>query len=212
MSFHEIRFPTNISLGCMGGPERRTEVIVLGSGHEERNARWADSRRRWDAGYGIKTLDDLHAVITFFEERRGRLHGFRWKDPTDFKSCPPQSTPGAGDQPLGTGDGATADFQLTKVYGEAFAPYARTIAKPVAGSVLVAVDGNAQAQGVDWTVDTATGVVSFLPGHAPAEGAVISAGFAFDVPARFDTDTLKINLVSFEAGQIPNIPVVELRL
>jgi uncharacterized protein (TIGR02217 family) len=101
MSFHETRFPTDISRGAQGGPERRTDVVVLGSGFEERNARWANSRRAWNAGYGIKSLDDLHAVIAFFEERRGKLYGFRWKDHADFKSCPPQSSIAATDQQLG---------------------------------------------------------------------------------------------------------------
>ena len=89
--FHDIRFPTAISRASHGGPERRTDVVVLGSGAEERNARWADSRRSYNAGYGVKSLNDLHAVIAFFEERRGRLHGFRWRDPSDWKSCPPES-------------------------------------------------------------------------------------------------------------------------
>jgi Conserved hypothetical protein 2217 (DUF2460) len=57
------------------------------SGAEERNSRWADSKRSYNAGYGIKSVDDLHAVIAFFEERRGRLHGFRWKDWSDYKSA-----------------------------------------------------------------------------------------------------------------------------
>ena len=134
--FHETRFPTAISRAAHGGPERRTDVVVLGSGAEERNARWADSRRSYNAGYGVKSLDDLHAVIAFFEERRGRLHGFRWRDPTDCKSCPPESTPTALDQEIGTGDGTTAAFQLTKTYGSAFNPWTRAIKKPVAGTVL----------------------------------------------------------------------------
>ena len=120
--FHDTRFPTAISRAAHGGPERRTDVVVLGSGAEERNARWADSRRTYNAGYGIKSLDDLHAVIAFFEERRGRLHGFRWRDPTDFKSCPPESTPSALDQQIGTGDGTSAVFQLSKTYVSAFNP------------------------------------------------------------------------------------------
>ncbi len=86
-------FPTDDLAQCdAGGPERRTDVVVLGSGHEERNSRWANSRRSYNAGYGVKSLDDLHAVIAFFEERRGRLHGFRWRDHADWKSCPPSAT------------------------------------------------------------------------------------------------------------------------
>jgi uncharacterized protein (TIGR02217 family) len=212
MSFHEIRFPTAISRGASGGPERRTDVVVLGSGHEERNSRWADSRRTYNAGYGIKTLDDLHAVIAFFEERRGRLYGFRWKDHADFRSCPPSATPDALDQPLGVGDGETAVFQLVKRYGAAHAPWSRRIAKPVAGTLLVAVDGAAVAVGTAVTVDSTTGVLTFAPEHIPAEGTVVTAGFEFDVPVRFDTDKLEVSLQGFSHGAIPSIPIVEVRL
>jgi uncharacterized protein (TIGR02217 family) len=210
--FHETRFPTAISRGAHGGPERRTDVVVLGSGFEERNARWANSRRAWNAGYGVKSLDDLHAVIAFFEERRGRLYGFRWKDHADFKSCPPEQTPTALDQQIGIGDGSTATFQLTKRYGSAFAPWDRDIKKPVAGSVLVAVAGAPQALGTDFTADTTAGLVTFLPGHIPPADATITAGFAFDVPARFDTDKLELDLSGFRHGAIPSIPIVEIRL
>lgn len=209
--FHETRFPTAISRAAHGGPERRTDVVVLGSGAEERNARWADSRRSYNAGYGVKSLDDLHAVIAFFEERRGRLHGFRWRDPSDCKSCPPESTPTALDQTIGTGDGTTAAFQLVKIYGSAFNPWTRAIRKPVDGTVLIAVAGVTQAPGTAFTVDPTTGLVAFQPGHVPADDAIITAGFEFDVPVRFDTDKLEINIQGFRHGAIPSIPIVEIR-
>ena len=141
MGFDDVRFPTRISRGSSGGPERRTEIVVTGSGAEERNARWADSRRRYDAGLGIASLDDLHEVIRFFEERRGMLHGFRFKDHADWKSCAPGARVSALDQALGTGDGVTAGFQLVKRYGAGLRDYVRTITKPVRGSVHVAVAG-----------------------------------------------------------------------
>ncbi len=211
MSFHETRFPTNISRGAHGGPERRTDVVVLGSGAEERNARWADSRRTYNAGYGVRTLDDLHAVVAFFEERRGKLHGFRWHDATDFKSCAPEKAPSMLDCVLGTGDGVVTRYSLIKTYGTTFAPYARRITKPVAGSLLVAVAGVAQPA-TAFIADTTTGAVIFLPGHIPAAGAIVTAGFQFDVPVRFDTDKLEINLTGFRSGAIPAIPLVELRV
>lgn len=212
MSFHEIRFPTAISRNAQGGPERRTDVVVLGSGYEERNSRWADSRRVYNAGYGVRSLDDLHAVIGFFEERRGRLHGFRWKDHLDWKSCAPGAMPAASDQRIGAGDGTRTTFQLTKTYGSAFAPWTRAIAKPVAGTVKLAVAGVAQAEGTAFTIDATTGLVTFLPGHAPIAGAAVTAGFEFDVPVRFDTDKLEVSLQGFEHGAIPSIPIVEVRL
>ncbi len=212
MSFHEIRFPTAISRGAHGGPERRTDVVVLGSGHEERNARWADSRRIYNAGYGVRSLDELHAVIAFFEERRGRLHGFRWRDHADWKSCAPERSPTATDQALGFGSAVRTTFQLTKRYGSAFAPWDRTIKKPLAGTVLVAVAGLLKVEGVGWDLNPLSGLVTFRAGHVPPAGTLVTAGYEFDTPVRFDTDKLEINLQGFRHGAIPSIPIIEVRI
>jgi uncharacterized protein (TIGR02217 family) len=211
-SFHEILFPLDIALRSAGGPERKTEIVALGSGHEERNARWAHSRRRYDAGYGIKTLDALSTVVAFFEERRGRLYGFRWRDRLDHSSAAPGGSVSALDQPIGFGDGATAGFQLAKTYGGAYAPYRRPIVKPVSGSVRVAVAGVEQTPGVHFTVSAATGLVTFLAGHLPSAAEPVTAGFQFDVPVRFDTDYLEIDLSAFAAGSVPHIPLVEIKV
>ena len=212
MAFHETRFPTNVSKGAVGGPERRTDVVTLASGFEERNSRWADSRRSYNAGYGIRGVDDLHAVLAFFEERRGRLHGFRWRDHADFRSGPPSRAPLAGDQAIGTGNGALAVFQLTKSYGSTYAPYMRTIRKPVQGSVKIAVAGAPKTEGTHFTVDHGIGAVTFLAGSIPAAGVAVTAGFEFDVPVRFDTDRIEVNLQTLAAGSIPHIPIIEVRL
>jgi uncharacterized protein (TIGR02217 family) len=210
-AFHEVLFPCDIALGSRGGPERRTDIVTLRSGYEERNSIWANSRRRYNAGYGLRDKDDAKfaAVVQFFEERRGRLYGFRWRDRFDMSSAP---TPGVVvtplDQQIGTGDGATTAFQLVKTYGATFAPYARTIKKPVAGSVRIAVNGVELTSG--WTVDATSGIVAFAA--APASGAIVKAGFQFDVPVRFDVDYLEIDYTTWKAGQIPNIPVIEIRV
>ncbi|MCW2307888.1 DUF2460 domain-containing protein [Rhodobium gokarnense] len=209
-AFHEVRFPTDLAFNSTGGPERQTEVVRLGSGREERNTRWAESRRRFDAGYGIRTLNDLHEVIVFFEERRGRLHGFRFRDPLDWKSCAPGGAPAPTDCYVATGDGATRTFQLVKVYGASSTRYTRTIAKPVAGTVRVAVDGAEKDDGADFTLDASTGIATFTSAATPANGAVVRAGFEFDVPVRFDTDRLEINLAAFEAGELPSVPLLEI--
>ncbi len=207
MAFHDIRFPDNISRNARGGPERRTQIVELASGDEERNASWANSRRRYDAAYGIRRVDDLAAVVAFFEARNGRLYGFRWKDWADSKSCLPSGTPAATDQSIGTGDGTKTAFQLVKTYTSSSQSWTRTITKPVAGTVTVAVDGTGQSSG--WSVDTTTGVVSFST--APATGAAITAGFEFDVPVRFDTDTLDVTLDIERLGSITSIPLIEVR-
>lgn len=210
-AFHEILFPLDIALKSAGGPQRRTDVVTLGSGREERNARWAHSRRRYDAGYGVKTHQALSQVVAFFEERRGRLHGFRWRDRLDHSSAAPETDVTALDQIIGTGDGVTDTFALSKTYGGIYSPYRRPIEKLVSGSVRVAVAGDDAEEGTAFTVDTATGVVTFLAGHIPAMGATVTAGFLFDVPVRFDTDYLEVDLSAFAAGAIPKIPLVEIR-
>ena len=211
-AFHEVTFPLDIAIGSRGGPERKTEIVTTGSGREERNARWAHARRRWNAGYGVKSLDTLSQVVAFFEERRGRLYGFRWRDRLDHSSAAPGAEAGPTDQLIGLGDGTRTEFQLMKTYGSLHAPYARPIAKPVAGSVRIAVDGIEAEAGTDFDVDPVTGLVIFGPGQAPADSAPVTAGFHFDVPARFDTDFLEVDLAAFAAGEIPSIPIVEIRL
>ena len=207
MAFHDVRFPDTISRGARGGPERRTQVVELASGDEERNASWANSRRRFDVAYGIRRADDLAAVVAFFEARNGRLHGFRFKDWGDHKSCPPSQAIDASDQQIGTGTGAATTFALLKHYVSGAQFWTRAIAKPVAGSVRLALDGVAQMTG--WSVDAATGRVSL--NTAPGAGVAITAGYEFDVPVRFDTDTLDVTLDLERLGSITSIPLIEIR-
>jgi uncharacterized protein (TIGR02217 family) len=210
MSFHEVRFPAPLSVGSSGGPERRTEIVTLRNGSEERNTPWRHSRRRYDAGLGIRSLDELSEVIAFFEARQGQLHGFRWKDWADFKSCAPSLQPGTLDQRIGTGDGVTRDFALSKIYASGAYAYSRPIRKPVVGSVVVAVAGEVLTSGADYMLDASTGIVTL--NLAPAEGVFVTAGFEFDVPVRFDTDRIAVSVSGFAAGEIPAIPVVEVRV
>jgi uncharacterized protein (TIGR02217 family) len=210
MTFHEVRFPTSLSLGSGGGPERRTEIVTLVNGFEERNSPWSESRRRYDAGLGMRSMDDVAGLIAFFEARRGQLFGFRWKDWADFTSGLPSSGVTADDQVLGQGDGARTEYDLVKRYVSGAQSHERRIAKPVSGTVRVAVGGVEQAEGQDWTVDPATGRVSFAV--APGGGQVVTAGFEFDVPVRFDTDRLDISCAGFAAGEVPSVPVVEIRV
>lgn len=202
MSFHEVRLPARLAFGSTGGVERRTEVVTLGSGHERRSTPWAQGRRRYLIGAGLRSLDDMAALTAFFEARRGRLYGFRFRDFSDFKSCAPGRTVASTDQVIGTGDGETTAFQLVKDYGG----LGREIRKPVAGSVRVAVDGVE----VGFTADAATGVVTLEA--APGAGAVVTAGFEFDTPVRFDADRIEVTLETFEAGRMAAVPLVEVRV
>jgi uncharacterized protein (TIGR02217 family) len=168
------------------------------------------SRRRYDAGIGLRSLEDVGELIAFFEARAGQLHGFRWKDWSDFKSCPALAVPGPEDQLIGIGDGVATTFQLQKTYVSGDQSYVRPIRKPVLGTVLVAVAEDPKIEGLEFGVDPATGEVTFaLP---PPLGTRVTAGFEFDVPVRFDTDSIQTSVASFQAGDVPNVPVVEIRL
>ncbi|PJI92147.1 uncharacterized protein (TIGR02217 family) [Yoonia maricola] len=210
MTFHDVRFPASLSFGALGGPERRTEIVTLANGFEERNTPWAHARRRYDAGCGLRSLDDVEALIAFFEARQGQLIGFRWKDWSDYLSCKPSCAVEASDQLLGLGDEVTRDFQLMKSYRSGDAVYRRPITKPVQGSVRAEVGGDLVQQGVDFEVDHNSGLLTFV--NAPDEGAEVRAGFEFDVPVRFDTDAIMTSVSSFQAGEVPDVPVVEVRI
>ncbi|WP_299376682.1 DUF2460 domain-containing protein [uncultured Tateyamaria sp.] len=210
MQFHEVRFPASLSFGSVGGPERRTEVVTLANGFEERNTPWANSRRRYDAGLGLRSLDDIETLIAFFEARMGQMYGFRWKDWSDFKSSAASAEPVFSDQTIARGDAVQAAFPLVKVYRSGENSYARPITKPVLGSVRVGLGRDEMKEGVDYEIDVNTGLVTFQ--HPPEEDVEITAGFEFDVPVRFDTDQIQTSVSSFQAGSVPNVPIIEVRV
>ncbi len=209
--FDEVQFPTNVAFGSTGGPQRQTQIVVMGSGAEARNARWVNSRRQWDIVYGKLSLDAQFAIIQFFEARNGRLIGFRFRDPVDYQSGllgnyvhPTVPTP--TDQVIAMGDGVTRIFQLIKNYTSGSRTWQRKIRKPVSGTVLIALNGVKQNSG--WTVDTTTGLVTFTV--APLYGVVIAAGYQFDTPVRFDTDKIDHNVTDPGAATIQSLPIMEL--
>ena len=186
-------------------------MVALGSGAEERNARWAHSRRRYDAGYGVKTFDALSQVLAFFEERRGRLYGFRWRDRLDHSSATPGAVVMPTDQVIGTGDGATAVPAEQNLWRALFALSAAD-RQTGAGSVRVAVAGSRDGRGCRLSprCDDRRRHVSRRAAFRRAAPRS-RAGFLFDVPVRFDTDYLELDLSAFAAGAIPKIPLVEIR-
>jgi uncharacterized protein (TIGR02217 family) len=196
-AFDDVSFPLAIGRGAQVSPGFSTAIVTTASGREQRNAVWAQGRMLYDAGPGVRSESDLQTLITFFRARRGAAKAFRFRDPLDHQAV---------DQTIGVGNGVRTDFRLVKFYGTGSDAEARRITRPVAGSLVVRIDGVVASSG--WTL-TGLGVLSFAV--APAVGAVIAADFAFDVPVRFAEDRIDIDAVTFAAGDAPNVPLVEVR-
>jgi uncharacterized protein (TIGR02217 family) len=204
-----VRFPLQLGFGAAGGPAFSTQVVVTGSGAEQRNAEWADARLEYDAGLGIRSEADLAQLLAFFRARRGQAHGFRFLDPLDNSSAANGSDPAATDQSLGSSNGSNTRFALVKHYGDAGLaddpPQRRRITRPWPESVVVAVNGEAQT---GWTLQ-AGGYIDFAV--PPPAGAVVSAGYRFDVPVRFASDRLAVSIAGWRAGELPGVPLIEIR-
>ncbi len=203
--FDDVLYPFALGRGTAVGPEFSTSIAVTASGHERRNSLWADARVHFDVGPGIRSESELSALIAFFRARRGAARGFRISDPFDHSSNGMTGTPTMRDQLLGVGDGARADFQLIKTYGEGDDPQVRLITRPRAETLLVSVGGVAS---MAWTLEP-KGMLRLV--DAPPPGAEVRAGFLFDVPVRFAEDRIDISGVNFAAGEAPSIPLIELR-
>ena len=207
MAFSEQRLPHRLAFGSTGGVERRTEIVTLASGFEQRSTPWMHGRRRYLVGGGTRSLEEAAELTAFFEARRGRLNGFRFKDFADYASATPGASVSALDQPIGAGDGTTTVFQLAKTYGDDADAYARPIRKPVAGTVLAALAG---AAATAFSVDVTTGLITFAV--PPGAGVAVTAGFEFDTPVRFDIDRLDVSLESFDAARVVAFPLIEVRV
>ena len=200
------RFPDNIGYGSQGGPSYDTSIVVVRSGHESRNVNWTYPRHQYDVAYGVRTIDDLEELIEFFHAVGGKAYGFRFKDWSDYKSCNTGVGTDETDQLIGTGDAIEDDFQLVKKYTKGSFTRTRIISKPVTGTVSIALNDVNQPSG--WTVDTTTGIVTFA--SPPGGSVTVKAGYEFDVPCRFDTDTLQVNLESYNTGTAQT-PIIEIR-
>lgn len=212
IGYKDIRFPTDISYGSSGGPQYNTSVVSFKSGKEKRNSNWEYPQSSYDVAYGIEEYDKLEKLVEMFHITQGRGYTFRYKDPLDHKSCKVNNIPSPVDQLIGTSDGAKTDFQLYKTYyrdsidGSVTYSKVRKITKPVRGTVLAAVSGE---ETTDFEVDYNSGMLKFNSPPPSGEHS-ITAGFEFDVHARFDVDEISVNLEDYKVGSI-DVPVIEVK-
>lgn len=195
------RFPEDIAYGAVGGPLYSTDVIATYGGQEQRNVNWTNPKASWNVAQGVKDATQLATLIAFFRAREGRAVGFRFKDWSDYQVT-------AGN--IGAGNASEDEFQLRKQYISGATTKNRTITKPVSGTVSIYVNGVLQTVTTHYTVNYATGLVTFV--SPPGNGLAVTATFQFDVPVRFDTDKMDVSLDNFSIGSWANIPIVEIRV
>ncbi len=204
-AFDDVLFPLALGNDAQVIPTFSTAIVTTASGREQRNANWASGRMRYDAAVGVRSEADVKTIIAFFRARRGAAKAFRFRDPLDHSSNAVTGAPTAMDQIIGTADGIQTRFALIKRYGVGADAERRSITRPVAGSLLVAVGGVPRPTG--WSLSGGD-IIFTAP---PAAGQVVTAGFLFDVPVRFAEDSLEIDATTFATGQIASIPLVEIR-
>jgi len=199
-TFHDVAFTVRQPFGVQVATRRRIDVVALASGHETRNARTADALRRYTIPVGTRPIAEIRAILAFFEARGGPLHAFRLRDPVEPSTAADGGAPSAIDASIGVGDGAAADFQLRTASG-------RTIRKPETASVIVARDG-VVADPADYAVVSATGLVSFAT--PPGPGVLVTAGGRFDVPVRFENQSLSVTRSDSESGSLDDLVLMEM--
>ena len=199
VSFLEtLVFPDSIAYGATGGPEYATAIAAGSGGHEARRSTWTAPLHRYELGLAPRTAADTNALVAFFHLVRGRAYAFRFPD---FGAGESTGT----DEPIGTGTGAVATYQLVKRYTRDATSYDRPIFKPRAGTVTLKDNGAALASSA-YSVNYINGIVTttVTAGHA------ITASYQFDVPVRFATDRLAIRRI--DGGyQWDSIELIEVR-
>jgi uncharacterized protein (TIGR02217 family) len=204
-SFDDIVFPLTIGSQASASAEFSTNIVTTMSGHERRNAAWADARTSYDVAPGVRSETELGELLAFFRARRGPAVGFRFRDPFDNSSNGMTGTPQINDQILGIGDNLRTIFRLVKIYGDGPSAQSRLITRPENLSIIVAVNGEAMTA---WSV---SGGGEIIFDTAPPSGAIVTAGFRFDVPVRFADDRIDVNRFSFAAGEMPSVPLIEIK-
>jgi uncharacterized protein (TIGR02217 family) len=216
MAFDYVELDPEISYQSVMGPAHSTRILKTSSGAETRLG-GPDPLIRADLSYSVRTPADIATLLTFIRARRGSERGWLFKDWTDYTTEPDHTSPipilVPNTHDIGTGDGSSDQFQLRKTYYDGTRTEPRTITKPVAGTVRVFVNGAEKTEGVDWSVDTATGIVTFDPGSIPATSEPVDAAFEFRVPMRFGSEVdqwLRTSIPNFGVREVQTVPCEEI--
>lgn len=197
---------------CISSPRWSTDLVMVDSGAERVNQRWAHPLHTYTLPQAIRNHNDIEAVHDHWMVMRGPLYTWPFRDPLDFASVAlelpnVEPTISATDQSIGTGDGLTQAFQLKKTYTRGAQTYTRNIYLPIESSLIVALDGTPT---VAFSTDRETGIITFTA--PPSPGVAITAGFYFDVPVRFESDDAFGGIVqTYNVSGVADLTLVEVR-
>lgn len=208
MAFIETRINDGLIIyETAGGPGYSTTIVKTFSGFEQRNKNWTRARGRWELGERLCTNAELAAIIAFFRAVGGMAHGFRFKDFADFQVTVANGY--LGDTGLAT---AATTYQMNKKYTAGTQQDARAILKPISATITVFVNGSLKTPGVDYILNTDTGIITWL--IQPSVGAALTWAGQFDVPTRFDVDEIKSRFDATDGTEslhyLYSLPILEL--
>lgn len=206
MTFLETqRFDDNIAFGAVVGPTYLTVINQVYSGRDNGIVAWTQSRIRFDVGRRAMNKADTETLVAFFRAVKGRGYRFRIKDWTDFTATTANG--------VLTATATAGVYQLGKRYVAGTLSETRTIQKPVVGTVVAYKNGVALTSG--YSLDTTTGLLTITP--TPLNTDVLAWAGQFDVPARFDTDEMKMQVMDRNGARGDllvdwgSIPIIEVR-
>ena len=199
IQFYDARLPEDIERGASISVAFNTSVVGIASGDEQRNIEWSEERLTADVSYGIMRKanpqdaeDSFYRIVSFFRTVYGRGVPFRFRDPTDYD---------AKNEVLYPIEGTTTDFQLAKTYGGG--AYVRRITRPVVSTIKFRQGSTLYT--APWT-HLELGIVRF--DTVPPS---LTASFEFDIPVRFDSDIMTVSVEHFDAAELPEIRIVQVR-
>lgn len=186
--FLEVNLESNIEYGSSYRESFVVDVTETTSSTEYRVLKVPIPQRFFSISMNLENTDFIADVLDVYHVVHGRYAGFRYKCWDDFTSANDGTSPALASDQIPTRIGAGV-YQLVKEYGKSKIELAtigrpkRTIFKPVAGKTRIAIGGveilNSPA--VNWTVNTATGVVTFVNKVHAVSGA-ITTGTTTTIP------------------------------
>lgn len=219
MAFYEHRLPLEMSRMISGGLGRRTLVNESDSGVEVRIQKFSRIRGRWDLSSRLMRIKDpsvlrtdLDLIQNIHVVQEGREHGLRFQHHGDHLIGDPDN-PTTDNQFLANGDDATTQFQVFRRYTYEAVSLDRPIVKLEDTTYHVLIDSSELTEGGgagEYAIDINTGIITL--GTALAGGTVLQIATKFDNPVRFDIDLADIDYELASLGEIPSIPIIELKI